>query len=595
MTNTQIHNLFFLEVAKGDKLLSNKGKSLSVGDYHIKYIISANLPLTLHNTSNKLVFVLGHPSYHQAINNDNFIVQYINNNSKDKYSSIDGEFLIIEIDKSQSSLKVVNSRFTNPTVFYSSFTDRFVLSTSYFKMIRFLTTNNLAKINSPQIYELLIFRRLFNNTTYDTSSKHLQPASILRWNKELTITNYWRITYKKNKLSLHDNAVTLNNLLQKSIQYKTSDNQRYGIMQSGGLDTRLILTNFTHNAPTAYTVTYEKNREYRVAKKLVSYKHGKHVWLQAKNGQYKDNIDLSSKITGGMNVADCMFFGDKYDSIIKKDTDILFAGYGMDYFFQGMYLPYKMFKILGEQIPWYKRIDKINGNIADYFINNISYRAKGLSLESILDKNKLKIMEDWIYNSVNLQYHDAKKYSDNVFDVWEHMSFGNLSRHYTYGGQLAKMELAEYRTISYTNELYKLYSSLPIDQRFDARIVRKALKLSDIRSYKLMSANHGYPAGYSSFQRSIAHITKRWPERIGIKEKDSTFERTWIDRETILRNEMHNRILQLKKSEVIEYLDIFNMDDFGNFINKWGNGSAVGNQTLMAIITIESFFKQVLE
>jgi hypothetical protein len=204
-------------------------------------------------------------------------------------------------------------------------------------------------------------------------------------------------------------------------------------------------------------------------------------------------------------------------------------------------------------------------------------------------------MEDWIYNSVNLQYHDAKKYSDNVFDVWEHMSFGNLSRHYTYGGQLAKMELAEYRTISYTNELYKLYSSLPIDQRFDARIVRKALKLSDIRSYKLMSANHGYPAGYSSFQRSIAHITKRWPERIGIKEKDSTFERTWIDRETILRNEMHNRILQLKKSEVIEYLDIFNMDDFGNFINKWGNGSAVGNQTLMAIITIESFFKQVLE
>ena len=91
---------------------------------------------------------------------------------------------------------------------------------------------------------------------------------------------------------------------------------------------------------------------------------------------------------------------------------------------------------------------------------------------------------------------EAKKYSDNQYDIYEHMSLGNLSRHYTYCGQLALMELSEYRTISYTNSILDFYYQLPIEHRFDARVLRKALLISDKRFYRLPSANHGYSAGF---------------------------------------------------------------------------------------------------
>ena len=174
------------------------------------------------------------------------------------------------------------------------------------------------------------------------------------------------------------------------------------------------------------------------------------------------------------------------------------------------------------------------------------------------------------------------------------MSLGDLSRHYTYGGQLAVAELNYHRVISYTNELLDLYTSIPVNQRFDAKVLRKALYLSDKRLYKLISANHGYPAGYSSFQKSILHVKKYWPEKVGLKKKIRNFERTWLTSEEVLRQDLYNKVSELPDSPVLNDLNIVDMKKLRDAIEKWKSGDLVVNQTIMVLLTINSFCSQTI-
>jgi len=582
-----ISNSLFLEFSF-DKVLYDKGHLFSSDSISIKYDLGSNLPCSIFKKKSTMLIVVGHPSFNKIINNDLFFEEYLKQRfNNDFLSLIDGEFLIIECDLKKSEIKVVNSRFGTPIVFYAYFSNRFVVSTSYKILYDFLMRNKLAKINSDICYDLIRFRRVFGDDTYDTVSKYLPPATVLRWNGRLFLKRYWMPNYAKNNFSLDENSYNLVDLIKKSISFKTSDNKRYGIMQSGGLDTRLILSNF-NDPPHAFTITYSKNREYYVAKKLVDYKQGEHSWIQIKNNQYSSNFDVASSVTGAMYMADCMFYG--HEDIIKRKSDVLFAGFGMDYFFQGMYLPSKMYSILGEPIPWFKTLGKFKGNLTDYFINNISYYTKGLDVRSVLSNKQLKKMNDRVFDAISTQLSNAKKYTDNPYDIWENMSLGDLSRHYTYGGQLALMESAELRNISYTNSILNLYLSLPSEQRFDARILRNALKISDKRFYDLQSANHGYPAGYSSLQRSFHHILRHFPERIGIRKKEKKFERTWLEGDAVLKTDLRKKVLDLKKSNILTDLDIVDMVKMRSAIDQWDRGEVEGGQMLTVLLTLESFF-----
>lgn len=589
----KIENYLFVElcdlsstslIKDGSRLVRGNAKAL-----RLKY--GDLCPIYIEESDDRAILTVGHPSFDGSINNKSFILEY-NKKTNKHISDIDGEFLIIDFDKLSDEITVINSRFASPQVFYALLDNKFVLSTAYYVLSKYLLSNKLSNIFTEKIYESLLFRRLFGEDTYDSKSKCLQSASKLVYGKKINIEKYWHPEFSRNSYSLNDNANILNNLIDKSIRYKTSDNKRYGIMQSGGLDTRLILSRFDDMVPHAFNITYSKNKEYKIAKTLVEYKKGNFTWIQAKTGMYDQYFDYGSQITGGMFQNSGLFYGHR--DTIANDCDVLFSGYGMDYFFQGMYLPSKMYSLFGELIPHYKTLDKINVNIVDYFINNISYKTKGFNLSDIMTTNQIANMQESIRSSITRQANEAKKNSDNLYDIYEYMSLGDLSKHYTYTGQLALMELTEYRTISYTNSILEFYYKVPLKQRFDAKILRKALLMSDRRFYDLPSANHGLNAGYSSLMRSISHIYKHLPERIGLREKKRNFERTWLTAEEVLRSELLSRVHGLKKSEIIDHLNIVDMDKLRKIIGRWDENKVVGNQSLMMLLSVESFFKQQL-
>ena len=590
----EVENYFFIELCHSSKtsLIHGESKLIKGNNKVLRFRYGDLCPVCIENNQDRVVVTVGHPSFNGNINNKSFILSYLKNTQlkADEYiANIDGEFLIIDFNKLTDDITIINSRFSSPQVFYALIDSRFILSTAYSILFKYLFNNGLSSIFTEKIYEVLLFRRLFGEGTYDNKSKYLQSASKLVLGEKLNLKRYWSPKFSRNNRSLNYNAKTLNKLIDESIDYKTSDNKKYGIMQSGGLDTRFILSRF-EESPDAFNITYTKNREYKIAKKLVDYKKGSFTWIQANAGQYEKYFDYGSKITGGMFQNSALFYGHR--DIIANNCDVLFSGYGMDYFFQGMYLPSKMYHLFGELVPYYKTLAKINTDIASYFINTISYKTKGFNLSDIMTKNQRVSMQDSIHDSITAQANEAKKYSDNLYDIYEYMSLGDLSRHYTYTGQLALMELTEYRTISYTNKILNFYYDLPLKHRFDARVLRRALLFSDKRFYEMPSANHGHCAGYSSFRLGMAHIYKHLPERIGIKERKRKFERTWMTAEDILKSELLNRVHKLKHSEVISSLNIIDMDKLRHLITRWDDNKIAGNQSLMMLLAVESFFNQ---
>ena len=586
-----VNNFLFVDISPKGKFRTDNFFTANGLNHDLNYVFGELTPIFTREDGNRILIILGHPSYDLTINFDKFIANYTSGYFD--LAQINGEFLIVDFNKKNDKLSVVNSRFGSPMVFYALLNNRIILSTSYAILAKFLIKNKLAKINSIVFYELLKFRRVFNDHTFDTVSKYLPVASVLKWDSDekYKISTYWTPNYTKNTNSLMQNAEILNHLVRESIQYKTNDKKKYGIMQSGGLDTRFVMSNFS-DPPHAFTTTYEKNREYQVAKKIASIKGAEHTWIQINSDRYKNNFDKSSFVTGAMYMADSMFYG--FNEIIRKECDVIFSGFGMDYFFQGMYLPSKTVSIFGNDLPWYKRIDTIKGNMVDYFIDHISYYTKGASIDLILSNNQSIDMNDWIEYSISSQLNEAKKYSDNIYDVWEYMSLGDLSRHYTHGGQLAMSELTQHRVVGYTNDLLDLYTSIPVEQRFDARVLRKALYLSNKRLYKLISANHGYPAGASSAQKCIYHIKKYWPEKVGLKQKKRNFERTWLTSEEILRQELYDKVVNLPNSQFLNELGIVDTKRLSSVIKSWKSGNTELNQTAMVLLTIDSFYSQIV-
>ena len=546
-------------------------------------------------TENRKLCILGHPFIGSTIDLDKFAQTYLNSELTDIFlQSINGEFLILEIDQKQDHLRIINSRFASPIFWYVLEESCFWGSSSYYHLCQQLIAANKFHLAPQAFYETLNFKRLFGNSTFDTKSQYLTPASVLTItpNKH-THNTYWRIQYQSNNQSLAQNADTLGFLIKESIKKKTSDKKRYGMFLSGGLDTRTLLAHFDE-PPHCFTLTYSKNREFQVAKQLAHWKGATHTWIQVQEGHYRKHLRESIEIPACMYIPNAFFLG--HQASVTPHVDVLFAGYGFDYFFQGMYLPAQTFQVLGRSLL-YKRLQKLPRDLTSFFLDNISYRVKGHTLLPLLKQNKRIEMEDYLREKVGALVEEAKAVAEDPYNVWEYLSLGNLSRHYTYVGQLCLMTLGEFRTLSYENDLYDFYLNSPPTQRFDAAIFRKALQNANPQFYKFMSANHGYPAGYSSFQRALLNLQDRAKTKLMPKRKKQNFnikfERTWLPVDHLLRTEFADMIQDLKSSSQLSQLDIFDMDMLSRTIDQWQDGHVDGDQLFMMLLSIDQFLKML--
>jgi hypothetical protein len=554
------------------------------------------------------LFVLGSPIIDYRVNKTHIANDILNKSFIDEgyIKCLDGEFLLILINRKSKKIEVANDRFSSFTLYYYVNNGKVVLSHAYIDILERISIFESLRIKEDVIFEYLWFRRVFDNRTYDNYSKFLKPASLISIGYDgISRTNYWRPTYVKNNNSLESNSQILKDLLVSALEKKTSDikDEKIGLFLSGGMDTRTILSLFDNidhlKPPHCFTIGYSESGEYRVAKKLTEALNSPHEFIKLKENFYDISWNEKLNMTGGMhNQYTILFSG--YSKKMSENADIFFHGHALDYMFQGMYLPTEQYKVFGKK-TYFKKIVNVNkvGDFSEYFMKNIPFRTWKVQVEDYLlpkyKNNMIAGLKDKI-NSIVLK---GQEVCNDNYDLWEYLMTHTPSRHYSQPDITGMGANGEQRKIANDNALFDFYTSLPLQHRLYARVMRGALQNLSPKFSNIISANTGYKINAGPFALTNYFARLKLFRMVTGNSKyrhPQAKDRTWpdLDCEVRIRPRLRKSIMNLPKSEPLRSaMPFFDFDKLEKDIDLWINHDKPGGGLfLTSILTLDNLVRK---
>lgn len=545
-------------------------------------------------------FIFGHPIMGDKISAKNALEAMESNISYKFIEKLNGEYLVIHLNKRKQQLSIINDRFSSIPFFYWHNKDIFIGSVFYNDLWIWLKKHEYLKISEASFFEFMWLQRLVGTKTYDEESYCMKSSTWMTYTDgKVSQYKYWKPCFDKTTDSMDQCATKLSHLLKQSVSRKTSDEHggRYGIFLSGGLDSRTILGCF-ESPPTCFTLAVGKNNEYNVAKEIAETMGSRHVHIPLSTDPYSSHLDALVKLGGGMHVFDhALFYG--FREIVNEFADVVFHGHGFDYMFQGIYIPTKSRKLFGKDMQL-KRLRCLENDLVADYLNMISYRLKKIELLQYIKADRRQEMYDRLYASVNAVIREGEEYSCNPYDIWEYLLIHNISRHYPYTNLLSMGTCAEQRTVTFDNDVFDLYLSLPAKYRIDAKIARKTLKIISPKLASIRNANTNMGVTWPAWRKLIAILTDVALVNIGARIKriyaPQAEDRTWPHRTRMIQSQFGLRsiALELCNSAQLDSLEIFDMDkirqDVPAFIDNPPNDMT--GDFLTYLITIDRFLKQ---
>lgn len=559
---------------------------------------NSTIPFDRYSSEIYDLIVLGTPINGEKISRESIWTKIIEKRlTKTFLRSINGEFLLILLNKEKGDLRVINDRYTSIPFFYTFDDSEFFGSVYYKDLWKRQQTIGKTQINEYAIFEFLWLQRLLGTKTYDTGSSYLLAARILAYsNGALSTEQYWEPSFTKTGDSIESSANALAESLRRSLKRKTSDNPgRVGLFLSGGTDSRTILSAFD-SPPTSFTIGVSDNNEVKVARKVADISGSDHQYVPFPSDPYSRHIDDLTMLGGGMHAFDhSIFFG--LNEYVSPHVDVVFHGHGIDYMFQGMYLLTENRRLFGRRLS-FKRLQGIGGNFPNEYLTKIGHRLKDVNLdEYVIDKRKSE-MKEHLRNSVVQIERLGDGFCETPDDHWEYLLIHGLSRHYPFTNLSSMGSLAEQRVAAFDNDVFDIYLSIPASHRLDGRIAKQTLKALNPRLASVPTANTNERPSQSPLSRDLSRLMQGVKRRSGLgrgSTPDSVAEeRTWPDRGRMFSTQpkLREYALDAANSDALNSLGFLDMDKLRKDIPEWLDQPQKGPGALLTfLVTIDRFMK----
>lgn len=510
--------------------------------------------------------------------------------------SLNGQFLIIILEKTSRSVTILNDRFNGVPFYFANFQDQLLGAHLYFDLFKVVRRRPGVGLRADAMFEFLWLSRVLMDSTYDTASIFLLPASVLQVSREKVNNNrYWRPNFEKDTSS---SAAELGEqyvyLLKQSLKRLTSDRteKRYGHFLSGGHDSRSILAAFPE-PPVCLTVAFADNYEVSCARESARAVGARHRFIRLPKDHMVRNFDDAIRLCGGMYAfLDALFLGISRE--VQEEADVLFHGHGLDYMFQGMYLPSRWRYLFGRP-TFYRELLPVRENIVDQYLTTVPFRVKGIDIQTLLDSHKKNSVMQGLRGAVQRVVDDGADVCRNLNDSWEYLIMHALGRHYSHPNISSKHSAAEQRTPSFDNDLFDFYLSLPERHRLSGNMMRFALNSMNKKLGRIRTGNWGLPAGASAHEKTAWLITRKVVRHITGRKNlsaPSAVDRTWPDRETYMSQSsefrQHARSA-LRSEQIRDTLTDFDWVKLDALGECWLSGEPGGASFLMALTTLHRF------
>ena len=446
-----------------------------------------------------------------------------------RLGALNGEFLIVHLNKRSGRLTCVADRFASVQWHYAAADGRFIGSFSFADICDELSKRARLRWDPVSALEYLKFRRVHGERTLVEDVRFLRAGCLVRFDQTgAQVHRYFTPRHETRSSSLNESGEALAAALKLSVARKMSDGKRYGLFLSGGQDTRSVLA-AAESKLACFTVGFhDQTREILRAQDLAKIKGCSHRAIVLPPNHFETIYNTAVLQNGGQYSVANIFTG-LSDEV--SDIDVGLCGTGLDYMFQGMYMPAARVRVMGRALAWRRR-KAVPPNVAEHYLAAYSSRLKFTGVDDYLS-DAAGLNEAMLERLYAIEA-EGRAVSDDTDVIWNHMFLADPSRHYSYPDNLGMRTDTELRTPAFDNDVYDLFQTMPMAHRFDRRAVRAALARLNPAFLRVPSANDDLPITSSAaktYYQIKAALERRWR---GAPIKGGEFDRTWPTNEALL-------------------------------------------------------------
>lgn len=361
----------------------------------------------------------------------------------------------------------------------------------------------------------------------------LAPACILTYDGvALKEERYWRpsFSYSAARLGIEDNARRLSRAMEATVVDSTRGWKSTGLLLSGGLDSRMVLSFLGGHDVTCYTACDRRNLETWIAEKAARRAGAAHVRLSRNVEHYLRILPRAVRVCEGGYEYDHDHLEGLWEPFGGSEDRVVLSGYGMNSIMRTFALcaldvsPSSRSRD-GQVTRGLDGVKAVGESLFDLFASEHDSLA---TMAPALRRDAAGYPREALARFL-APYESCVESPVDLFDVY---LLAHVSRTRTFPFIESLRQRFPERCPSFDNRIVSLALSTPPQQRFDSRVFRRALMLRDPRLALLIDANSGFPAALGGNAALLSRRALKSAERVptAIKKRLSRHEGLWLQK-----------------------------------------------------------------
>lgn len=477
----------------------------------------------------------------------------------DFVGGLNGNFLLVVYDDQAETLYTATDRLGSIPLFQAGLNHGRAVATSIQTVARH--PNLDPEFDVPYLHEYLVFKRSFGRKTPLTGIERHPPATVTAYDlaaDTVDTTRYWQPRFDPVEKPFDYFVDRFVDTFRAILDEWVSDDQRYGLLLSGGSDSRLCLAGLDDTADiTALHMSGWMSREARMAERVALTAGASFKWLRRHDEYQTEALERNPRISNFNGWFSQAYVTGFHDEIVDE-FDVLVSGMYADTLFKGHALPSPSVDLgrLGEfALPIEDRVTSVEEYI-DSLMTGISDEIDlPTDLRTVLENN-IEARDDGIdhhgirYDSIDDLVHCAKWYpltNDDDMIFWD-------SLHH----------LRPYRTPYLDNRMIDLALEMPRKYQIRRNIINRALERLSPALADIPHAHTGVKPARSFPVEYIGSVSNAfWQKHIQAERPPKRFlsNGPWVDDAELLRTHDFAREALARNEQVVRSLPFLDWSD----------------------------------
>lgn len=501
---------------------------------------------------------------------------------------LNGSFVLALWDNRRRRLIIANDRYGLSPLYTAQFHGRHYWASSPKAMLADLAFPRKTSLAAMADFFCLAIPQ--GDDTIIAGIHEVKPASfIVCQDGKVSCRQYWEFSLQEDETGVpaEEYRDELIRLFQQAAKRIQTNGQRIGLLLSGGLDSRIVLSMLERSSIKTFTYGLPGSSDAMFAGKVARAAHVPHSFLEVKPDYLRHYAATGVELTPDLINCNQYHNISVYDEIARHADVLITGSVGEDVF--GHYRRDPKDKVWSEgfTIDRYYDMKSIvaEGDLATIMLPSFFNQLKGLARERFrADVGRYK-----------------SRHIPNMLDHWG--VYQQQRRLYNRVTSLFRDGLG-YRPFYFDNDLIDFASTIPPSLRWGERSVYRAVLLHAAPELAALPATttNGLPLRLSKVQRRpwerINRLRRRISRYSGGLLKPTPMVTPYVDYETWLRGALREWVMAILTDPRTMSRGVWNAASLGMFLDDFMQGRPVmkgAAKIITAIISFELCYRRYFE